>query len=130
SRSAPHALRATAANNALDDDADNQSPGISTTPEYCHHPNLRSAQNEAGGFANVMFRPNRFAMAALCVSAFLLISCGSPDSATRNSKSADRNGDRGVLNLYIWANYFAPDTISSFEKRTGIKVRVAYYDTN
>ncbi len=35
-----------------------------------------------------------------------------------------------VLNLYIWSDYLAPDTLSNFEKRTGIKVNVSYYDTN
>jgi len=64
----------------------------------------------------------------------MLATCGryvSPDEAgTRNSRSDDKNLDRGILNLYVWANYFAPETISSFEKLTGIKVHVAYYDTN
>jgi putrescine transport system substrate-binding protein len=35
-----------------------------------------------------------------------------------------------VLNLYIWSDYLAPDTVPNFEKRTGIKVHVAYFDTN
>jgi putrescine transport system substrate-binding protein len=35
-----------------------------------------------------------------------------------------------VLNLYIWSDYLAPNTLSDFEKQTGIKVHVAYYDTN
>jgi len=35
-----------------------------------------------------------------------------------------------VLNLYIWADYLAPDTIANFEKLTGIKVNVAFYDSN
>jgi putrescine transport system substrate-binding protein len=35
-----------------------------------------------------------------------------------------------VLNLYIWSDYLAPNTLADFEKQTGIKVHVAYYDTN
>ena len=35
-----------------------------------------------------------------------------------------------MLNLYIWADYLAPDTLSNFEKQTGIKVNVAFYDSN
>jgi putrescine transport system substrate-binding protein len=32
------------------------------------------------------------------------------------------------VNLYIWADYLAPDTIPNFEKQTGIKVNVANFD--
>lgn len=38
--------------------------------------------------------------------------------------------DRKVLNLYIWSDYLAPNTLSDFEKQTGIKVHVAYFDAN
>ena len=34
------------------------------------------------------------------------------------------------LNLYIWSDYLAADTLSNFEKQFGIKVHPAYYDTN
>src|SRR5487761_2721854 len=33
-------------------------------------------------------------------------------------------------NPHIWSDYLAPDTLSNFEKQTGIKVRVSYFDTN
>jgi putrescine transport system substrate-binding protein len=39
-------------------------------------------------------------------------------------------GGEKVLNLYIWSDYLAPNTLSDFEKQTGIKVHAAYYDTN
>jgi len=49
-------------------------------------------------------------------------------------KSAQAGGSPGesdkVLNLYIWSDYLAPNTLSDFEKQTGIKVHVAYYDAN
>ena len=35
-----------------------------------------------------------------------------------------------VLNLYIWSDYLAPNTLADFEKQTGIKVHAAYYDSN
>lgn len=35
-----------------------------------------------------------------------------------------------VVNVYNWAEYAAPDTISGFEKNTGIKVRYDVYDNN
>ncbi|WP_088511572.1 extracellular solute-binding protein [Burkholderia ubonensis] len=35
-----------------------------------------------------------------------------------------------VLNLYNWSDYFAPDTLSTFEKETGIKVRYDTYDSD
>lgn len=48
-------------------------------------------------------------------------------------KSAGGGADSGsskVLNLYVWSDYLAPNTLSDFEKQTGIKIHVAYYDTN
>jgi spermidine/putrescine transport system permease protein len=38
-------------------------------------------------------------------------------------------GDR-VLNLYIWSNYIAPETLRKFEARHGVRVNVDLYDTN
>jgi len=35
-----------------------------------------------------------------------------------------------VVNVYNWAEYTAPDTLSGFEKTTGIKIRYDVYDTN
>jgi putrescine transport system substrate-binding protein len=46
---------------------------------------------------------------------------GQADAQTKGSK---------VVNLYIWSDYLAPDTLSNFEKQTGIKVNVAVFDTN
>jgi putrescine transport system substrate-binding protein len=44
--------------------------------------------------------------------------------------AAGGTGKPGVLNLYIWSDYLAADTLSNFEKQTGIKVHVAYFDAN
>lgn len=35
-----------------------------------------------------------------------------------------------ILYLFNWADYFAPDTLSQFEKETGIKVRLDVYDSD
>jgi putrescine transport system substrate-binding protein len=77
-----------------------------------------------------MLRGGQFTAAALCASAFLMIGCGSPDSGARNGASGEKYGDEKTLNFYTWADYIAPDTIATFEKLTGIKVRISYFETN
>jgi putrescine transport system substrate-binding protein len=70
-----------------------------------------------------------------CVLA--LSACGDRKSGA-GSVAADKAGATAdgaagtgkVLNLYIWSDYLAPNTLSDFEKQTGIKVHVAYFDTN
>jgi putrescine transport system substrate-binding protein len=61
------------------------------------------------------------------MSTLALCGCGERKSAQagKPAVSADK-----VLNLYIWSDYLAPNTLSEFEKQTGIKVNVAYYDAN
>src|SRR6202050_2969030 len=51
-----------------------------------------------------------------------------PKDGTAASGAAPDTGK--VLNLFIWSDYLAPNTLSDFEKQTGIKVHVAYFDTN
>ena len=41
-----------------------------------------------------------------------------------------RAADPKVLNIYNWSDYIAEDTIKTFEKETGIKVRYDTYDNN
>ena len=65
---------------------------------------------------------------AVCLIA--LGACGRHEAA---GVKADRNAvpmSGQVLNLYIWSDYLAAGTLAQFEKATGIKVHVAYYDTN
>jgi putrescine transport system substrate-binding protein len=81
-----------------------------------------------------MFSVRRMAILALgCMLA--LSACGDRKSASGSAAgSGDKAGaaaDGGkVLNLYIWSDYLAANTLSDFEKQTGIKVHVAYFDTN
>jgi len=44
--------------------------------------------------------------------------------------AAPRAQDRPVVNVYNWAEYTAPDTLSGFERATGIKLRYDTYDSN
>src|SRR6202050_2579421 len=63
--------------------------------------------------------------------AVLLCACGGSKSGSGSASNTGGTGDSGkVLNLYIWSDYLAPNTLADFEKQTGIKVHVAYFDTN
>jgi putrescine transport system substrate-binding protein len=70
-----------------------------------------------------MLNGKQFALASLGVLGIILVSCGKTGAGPPPSEAEK------VVNLYIWADYVAPDTLSSFEKRTGIKVNVTYFDT-
>ncbi len=91
-----------------------------------------------------MFSFRRAAILALG-TALLVSACGGGKPATETpgpgapgrggGSSADGaksppSGGAKVLNLYIWSDYLAPNTLSDFEKQTGIKVHVSYFDTN
>ena len=78
-------------------------------------------------------------MAILALGCLLTLSaCGdrksgnaaAPSDSPGAAGTAAPTGKGGVLNLYIWSDYLAADTLSNFEKQTGIKVHVAYFDTN
>jgi putrescine transport system substrate-binding protein len=75
-------------------------------------------------------------MAILALGCVLALSaCGERKSASNAAAGSDDKAsaaaDGGkVLNLYIWSDYLAANTLSDFEKQTGIKVHVAYFDTN
>jgi len=56
---------------------------------------------------------------------------GAGDAKGSADQTASGSADSGkVLNLYIWSDYLAPNTLSDFEKQTGIKVNASYFDTN
>ncbi len=76
-------------------------------------------------------------MAILAFGCVLILSaCGDRKTASGSAGpgAADNAGAVAatgkVLNLYIWSDYLAANTLSNFEKQTGIKVHVAYFDTN
>jgi putrescine transport system substrate-binding protein len=53
-----------------------------------------------------------------------------PVAASSASESSAAPSSGKVLNLYIWSDYLAPNALPDFEKQTGIKVHVSYFDTN
>jgi putrescine transport system substrate-binding protein len=82
-----------------------------------------------------MFSVRRMAILTLgCL--LTLTACGERKSGSNAPSGASADTARAaadpskVLNLYIWSDYLAADTLSNFEQQTGIKVHVAYFDTN
>jgi putrescine transport system substrate-binding protein len=67
--------------------------------------------------------------ALLCISPYFLVSCGQHDVGAHNIQLGENQDGKNVVNFYNWADNIAPDTISSFEKKTGIKVNVTYFET-
>jgi putrescine transport system substrate-binding protein len=84
-----------------------------------------------------MFSFRRMAILALG-TALLASACGgskpgdgTPGAAVPGAGAGSGpDGGAKVLNLYIWSDYLAPNTLADFEKQTGIKVHVSYFDTN
>ena len=60
----------------------------------------------------------------------LLAACGKQGLESQSAQRNANGGDERTVNLYIWSDYLAPDTLAAFEKQTGITVRVSYFDTN
>ncbi len=56
-----------------------------------------------------------------------LSACGGKEDATQ---AGQPGAEEKVLNLYIWNDYLADETIPGFEKETGITVRVSNYGSN
>ena len=72
-------------------------------------------------------------MAILALGCALAVSaCGDrkPQSGAASAPGGGPAAAAKVLNLYIWSDYLAANTLPDFEKQTGIKVHVAYFDTN
>jgi putrescine transport system substrate-binding protein len=70
---------------------------------------------------------------SLCVGivvAAALTACGKKEEAPSAGAAAQPAAEEKVLNLSIWNDYLADDTIANFEKETGIKVSVTNYGSN
>ncbi|HEY2339705.1 MAG TPA: polyamine ABC transporter substrate-binding protein [Steroidobacteraceae bacterium] len=76
----------------------------------------------------------RAGMAAMLLMLGLLCACSHREVAgavTDEPRDMARGYDiEKIVNVYSWADYIAPDTVSNFEKETGIKVRYDVYDNN
>ncbi|HEU4625357.1 MAG TPA: polyamine ABC transporter substrate-binding protein [Steroidobacteraceae bacterium] len=65
------------------------------------------------------------------LAAAALVACGKKEEApSAGAGPAQPAAEEKVLNLYIWNDYLAPDTLANFEKETGIKVSVSNYGSN
>src|SRR5664279_5098814 len=75
--------------------------------------------------------PFQFCRCALAPGflALVLAACSGGGSGSP-VKTTTVSGEEKVLNLYIWNDYLAPDTLSNFEKETGIRVSVSNYGSN
>src|SRR5258708_28520036 len=58
-----------------------------------------------------------------------MLGCDGPSTGTQAAPHTATNFDDKVVNLFIWADDIAPDTLTSFEKQTGVKVHVSYFDS-
>ena len=67
-------------------------------------------------------------LSLFCVA--LIAGCGKKDAPAPDAADAGPKQEEKVLNLYIWNDYLAEDTIANFEKETGIKVSVSNYGSN
>ena len=70
---------------------------------------------------------------SLCVGlvvAAALAACSKKKEAPPPGAAAQPAAEEKVLNLSIWNDYLADDTIANFEKQTGIKVSVTNYGSN
>jgi putrescine transport system substrate-binding protein len=66
-------------------------------------------------------------VATLLVVASSMISCGRSDPGT--ARTTENIPEEKVVNLYFWSDYLAADTLASFEKQTGVKVNLSYFDS-
>ncbi len=60
----------------------------------------------------------------------LLNACAKHGGTSTPAVVSVKTPEEKILNLYTWNDYLAPDTLANFEKQTGIKVNVAYFDSN
>src|SRR5450631_140582 len=65
----------------------------------------------------------------LALTVCLVGACHKADPRSANAPSTEKAKNGGVLNLFWWSDFIAPDTIPNFEKQTGIKVNISYYDS-
>ena len=62
--------------------------------------------------------PIKSLLALIGLAALLVSGCHKADLGTAN---APLTRDGAVLNLFWWSDFLAPNTLSNFEKQTGIK---------
>ncbi len=73
-----------------------------------------------------MMNTRKLSVVAAALTFCFLSGCGKREAAPSNAPV----GEEPALNLYIWNDYLADDTIANFEKETGIKVSASNYGSN
>ncbi len=74
-----------------------------------------------------MFHKLRVGLAVASI-AVAIAACGKKEEPTAGAQTSGE--EEKLLNLYIWNDYLAEDTIENFEKETGIRVSVSNYGSN
>jgi putrescine transport system substrate-binding protein len=72
----------------------------------------------------------RGAVRPLGMVAAILVAACSGGPGTKPAAGSAPAAEEKALNLYIWNDYLAPDTVSNFEQETGIRVSVSNYGSN
>ena len=78
----------------------------------------------------LLFAAHRLEQGARIRTALLPALLGSRILATPFALGRGASEGERVLNLYIWSNYIAPETVKKFEERHGVRVNLDVYDTN
>lgn len=65
-----------------------------------------------------------FLTALICLLTLVLTGCGGGE------KKATPTGKQQVLNIYSWADYYAPEVISAFEKENNCKITYDVFSNN
>jgi putrescine transport system substrate-binding protein len=76
-------------------------------------------------------RRSRLWLSTVVVCSVLLIcACGNRKTSVDAETRLDTSRHEKALNLLIWSGVLAPNTVTDFEKLTGIKVHVSYAASN
>ena len=78
-------------------------------------------------------RPNpglRLHLSALALTLSAMLASALALAAPLTAPLAPLAQEEKILNIYNWSDYIADDTVSNFEKETGIKVRYDSFDSN
>jgi putrescine transport system substrate-binding protein len=74
-------------------------------------------------------RPSTTLLRLVILCACALFGCNKSGPGSQAGPHAAKGDNENVVNLFIWADDIAPDALTSFERQTGIKVRVSYFDS-
>jgi putrescine transport system substrate-binding protein len=77
----------------------------------------------------VQYDRRRCRAPSLLITATLVVGCSGPNSGDHEAQRVAAESDDKVVNLLIWPDDIAPDTLTSFKKQTGVTVHVSYFDS-